>query len=560
MEEPDPGEAQHQDHVTPTAASRHGASEPPQVRTSPPDGAKLELRLGERAPQPGDRALGPSRPGPPRRGHLPVHDHLADLRPAAFIVHRRHCTARSPAGSPSCRTNVTERGPPSRTRHRGGSAAAGRRSAAVPCGRRGAGPPRGRRRCTSVCSGSGWAAAARSCGSRRMARQDDGVDARPAAGAALVTPPAPPHGDHGGVRVRQSRISRTRSGYLRSMNIAATLAAAAVATAVAVRAARSRDRRFLHPDGRSFTGDLEIWGALEPTGAGLLDRPGRHPVTLRISKGSGTRPGRADILGVALRVHGPVAGRRHDLLFSTAGRGRVLRHVPVPRRSFDTAYGSILPYRSGSGRTFHLGVQADPDGEPLGRTLGRSSRRPGTTARDCCWRADGDARLGRMRFGAVLPATPDAALAFDPVRNTTRGPASDRHRARHPRASAYRAEPALARRPHRPRPIRRRTWPGPNLHRGRRRRGSAEGDHHGGLRRQLDPVALQHDARLGGQQHLARHRPQADRLRRPAPGWPPPRSCPRRITTYWSPCQTSTWSSRGSDRSGRLRRSAISRR
>jgi hypothetical protein len=204
------------------------------------------------------------------------------------------------------------------------------------------------------------------------------------------------------------------------MNIAATLTAAAVATAVAVRAAHSRDRRFLHPDGRSFTGDLEIWGALEPTGAGLLDRPGRHPVTLRISKGLGTRPGRADILGVALRVHGPVAGRRHDLLFSTAGRGRVLRHVPVPRRSFDTAYGSILPYRSGSGRTFHLGVQADPDGKALGRTLESVVAAAGHDGAGLLLAlADGTAVevVGRVRFGAVLPATQDAALAFDPVRN-----------------------------------------------------------------------------------------------------------------------------------------------
>ncbi len=204
------------------------------------------------------------------------------------------------------------------------------------------------------------------------------------------------------------------------MRIAATLTAAAVAAAVAVRVAHSRDRRFLHPDGRSFTGDLEIWGALAPTGAELFDRPGRHPVTLRISKGIGTRPGRADILGVAVRVHGPVAGRRHDLLFSTAGRGRVLRHVPVPRRSFDTVYGSILPYRTGSKRTFHLGVQADPEGRPLGRTLESVAA---TAAHDSAALllvlADGAAVevVGRLRFGAALAAGQDAALAFDPVRN-----------------------------------------------------------------------------------------------------------------------------------------------
>jgi hypothetical protein len=204
------------------------------------------------------------------------------------------------------------------------------------------------------------------------------------------------------------------------MRIAATLTAAAVAAAVAVRVAHSRDRRFLHPAGRSFTGDLEVWGAARPTGAELFDRPGRHPVTLRISKGIGTRPGRADILGVAVRVHGPVAGRRHDLLFSTAGQGRVLRHVPMLRRTFDTTYGSILPYRSGSGRTFHLGVRADPDSGPLGRTLESvvaAAHQDGAGLLLAL--ADGDAVevVGRVCFGAVLAPVQDAALAFDPVRN-----------------------------------------------------------------------------------------------------------------------------------------------
>jgi hypothetical protein len=211
-------------------------------------------------------------------------------------------------------------------------------------------------------------------------------------------------------------------GMRAGMKLAATLTAAAVAAAVAVRAAHSRDRRFLHPDGRSFTGDLEIWGALEPTGAGLLDRPGRHPVTLRVSKGIGTRPGRADILGVAVRVHGPVAGQRHDLLFSTAGTGRVLRHVPMLRRTFDTAYGSILPYRSGSGRKFHLGVRADPDSGPLGRTLESVVAAAGHDGAHLLLAlAEGGTAevVGRVRFGQVLSAGQDATLAFDPVRNVS---------------------------------------------------------------------------------------------------------------------------------------------
>jgi hypothetical protein len=119
-------------------------------------------------------------------------------------------------------------------------------------------------------------------------------------------------------------------------------------------------------------------------------------------------------------VHGPVAGRRHDLLFSTSGNGRVLRHLPMPRMSFDTAYGSILPYRTGSGRTFHLGVHADPDAGPLGRTLESviaAARHDGAVLLLAL--ADGSAVevVGRLRFGAALAAKQDAELAFDPVRN-----------------------------------------------------------------------------------------------------------------------------------------------
>src|SRR5690349_2989819 len=143
------------------------------------------------------------------------------------------------------------------------------------------------------------------------------------------------------------------------------VAGAALAGALTVRVARSRHRRLLHPDGRSFTGELEIWGPGRPIGSALVDRPARYPVTVRISKGAGTRPGRPDVLGVAVRLK-----ETADLLLSTMGNGRVLRHLPMPRRSFDTRYGSILPYRTGSGGKVYLTAEPDPAGPPLGRTLG----------------------------------------------------------------------------------------------------------------------------------------------------------------------------------------------
>ena len=184
------------------------------------------------------------------------------------------------------------------------------------------------------------------------------------------------------------------------------LAGAAVAAALSVRVVRSRHRRFLHPDGRSFAGELETWGA--DLGADLFDRPGRHRVSVRISKGIGTKPGRWDIMGLAVLVHG--GERPLDLLMSTSGAGRFTRHVPTPRRTFDTVYGSILAYRTGTGRKFYLAARPGPDAE-----LGDDLR--GIAAGRLTLFAD-ERPVGRVTFDGPLSEAQDAALAFDPVRNT----------------------------------------------------------------------------------------------------------------------------------------------
>lgn len=191
---------------------------------------------------------------------------------------------------------------------------------------------------------------------------------------------------------------------------------AALATALAVRIVRSRHRRSLHPDGRSFTGELTVTG-LAGTGAALLERPARHPVTVRISKGVGTRPGFPDLFGVAIRVHGGLSGRRCDLLFSTSGSGRLSRHVPMARRGFDTFYGSILAYRTGTGRKLYLSARPDPDARPLGRTLESVVDAAERDGARLVLSADGEP-FGTVRFGAVLPVGADAELAFNPVGNT----------------------------------------------------------------------------------------------------------------------------------------------
>jgi hypothetical protein len=193
------------------------------------------------------------------------------------------------------------------------------------------------------------------------------------------------------------------------------LTAAAAGAVLAVRLVRSRRRRTLHPAGRSFAGELEILGLGVEIGSLLLERPGRFPVTVRLSKGIGTRGGRLDIRGVAVRVHRP--GHDLDLLVSTAGRGRFTRHLPAARRSFDVTYSTITAYRTGTREKVYLTVYPDPDGPALGRALPDLARGDrfllGVRHRDV------DRAVGRVTLGPPRPAAVDAALAFDPVRHSS---------------------------------------------------------------------------------------------------------------------------------------------
>ncbi|BBH68641.1 hypothetical protein ACTI_53260 [Actinoplanes sp. OR16] len=192
------------------------------------------------------------------------------------------------------------------------------------------------------------------------------------------------------------------------------VAAAVVALLAGIRVTRSRHRRFLHPAGRSFTGELEIWGAPARTGSVLLDNPSHWPVTIRLSKGIGTRGSRPDVLGVAIRLH----GHGTDLLLSTAGTGPMTRHLPAPRRSFASHYGSITAYRTGDDRKIYLSAGPSRTGTPLGRSLGTVTAAALTGNAQLVLCAD-EQPFGRVTFGELIPGTADAALAFDPIRNAT---------------------------------------------------------------------------------------------------------------------------------------------
>ncbi|WP_433789396.1 hypothetical protein [Actinoplanes sp. CA-252034] len=194
----------------------------------------------------------------------------------------------------------------------------------------------------------------------------------------------------------------------------APLAGAGIVVAVGLRAARSRRQRALHPLGRSMSGELHVWGCVEPTGSDLLDHPARHAVTVRVSKGAGTRGSRPDVRGIAIRV--PGAARPTDLLLSTVGPGRWGRHVPMPRRTFDAVYGSIAPYRAD--RRLHLAAGPDPEGTPVGDDIEQVGRHPADLLLHVI-QSGKVQTFGRLHLGELLPASTDAELAFDPIRNTS---------------------------------------------------------------------------------------------------------------------------------------------
>ncbi|TDC25843.1 phosphodiesterase [Micromonospora sp. 15K316] len=187
---------------------------------------------------------------------------------------------------------------------------------------------------------------------------------------------------------------------------------------------RLRGARLFHPAGRSFAGEVTIWGtAGPPTGVTFLDEPGRYPATIRLSKGTPT-PGRwPDVLGLAVRVHtdGP---RPVDLLVSSSAAPPVLRAVPLPRRRFAGTYSTVVPLRVG-GRRLWLAALADPDSADLGRSLDEAAAATrtdeprlvlATASAVGPWRP-----FGQVSIGTQLSARQDAALAFDPIENLPAG-------------------------------------------------------------------------------------------------------------------------------------------
>src|SRR3954451_18447018 len=95
----------------------------------------------------------------------------------------------------------------------------------------------------------------------------------------------------------------------------------------------------MHPAGRAFRATVEAApGRGLRTGAGLLDRPGRRRVVVRLSKAIPTPRGWPDVLGLAIRWDG------FALLVSSSSRRPLLRHLFLPRRRLGGFYSSLAAY------------------------------------------------------------------------------------------------------------------------------------------------------------------------------------------------------------------------
>ena len=153
----------------------------------------------------------------------------------------------------------------------------------------------------------------------------------------------------------------------------------------------------LHPRGQICQATLTITGGA-PLGVPLLDEPGEHACRVRLSRATGVPAPLPDVLGLALRLP------EGDLLFASTGRGRVGRHLLVPRRSHrDGPLGTLLPLKSPHGAV-ELALDPTPSG---GYTVLVAT--PGGP-----WE-----ERGRLDVG--LPGPDDPSLRFDPVGRTPAG-------------------------------------------------------------------------------------------------------------------------------------------
>lgn len=155
--------------------------------------------------------------------------------------------------------------------------------------------------------------------------------------------------------------------------------------------AKARHDRALHPRGVQLTGEL----------SGSAPFPASATVSVRLSKGAGTGPGKPDVLGIALRV--PTESGDWDLLLSSTGTGQRTRLLPKFVRHWrDARLGTLAPYRHRGELVWFMAVPDDGE-QPRRFTIHASGK-------DANWRQVAEVTLHpELRE----PAPP----AYDPVLN-----------------------------------------------------------------------------------------------------------------------------------------------
>ncbi|MEU7278772.1 phosphodiesterase [Streptomyces sp. NPDC045431] len=190
--------------------------------------------------------------------------------------------------------------------------------------------------------------------------------------------------------------------------------------------ARRRRAPALHPDGLNCSGVLTVTGSAHRAwGVALLDEPGTYRVTARWSRALGLPERLPDGFGLALRVEdasGP--GRPWDLLLTTSGAGRLLRHVPLPRRHpLRGPYGTLTAYRVGRRTCWLAAVPRGPHRSVrggLGAVRGQLGR--GDVVFDLCVAARGQPwrPVAVLTLSARLPWTGDSP-GYDPYGRSAPG-------------------------------------------------------------------------------------------------------------------------------------------
>jgi hypothetical protein len=185
----------------------------------------------------------------------------------------------------------------------------------------------------------------------------------------------------------------------------ATALSRPVATAIGLLAAARRARAF-HPVGTARRATVTIDDGVHP----LARLAGRHDAVVRTSRGAGLPAVLPDVHGVAVRLlasgatsAGSLERSVCDLLLSSAGTGRLLRHVLRP--GWDPArptYSSLAPYADAAGGRFVVGARftGDDADDELRLLVARPSER---------WET-----VGEIVLGPELDEATAEALRFDP--------------------------------------------------------------------------------------------------------------------------------------------------